>query len=198
MYGFPLSRVSRLCAKLRNITNFKRSASYLSLRWRFKCRRGKTYTQVLCVPFHQLCNFVKQGTSFAGVHASPWRSQFKCCLGRFNGFVYVRLDENEKQRRIWSRTWFVYWLHWGENNCVRGWKLMLHFLWQPKCCVICNGENWGLRYDYISIVLTLSPSETSQIFWPVVGLMVGKVFPLTESTNSLLMKSWKMTVETWK
>ena len=35
---------------------------------------------------------------------------------------------------------------------------------------------------------TLSPSAMSQIFLPVAGLMVGKVRPLTESTNSLLMK----------
>lgn len=65
-------------------------------------RRGKTYTQVLSVPFHQLCNFVEQRTSFAGVHASPWRSKFKCCFGRFNCFVYVGLSGNDKQRRIYS------------------------------------------------------------------------------------------------
>lgn len=51
------------------------------------------------------------------------------------------------------------------------------------------GEGWFK-------VLTLSPSATSQIFWPVAGLMVGKVFPLAESTNSLLMKSWKLICET--
>ena len=34
----------------------------------------------------------------------------------------------------------------------------------------------------------LSPSATSQIFSPVAGLMVGKVFPLTASRHSLLMK----------
>jgi hypothetical protein len=39
--------------------------------------------------------------------------------------------------------------------------------------------------------LTLSPSATSTIFFPVAGFMVGKVFPETESTNSLLMNSWK-------
>ena len=37
--------------------------------------------------------------------------------------------------------------------------------------------------------LTLSPSATSQIFSSVTGFIVGNVFPLTESTNSLLMKS---------
>ena len=36
----------------------------------------------------------------------------------------------------------------------------------------------------------LSPSATSQILSPVAGLMVAKVFPLTESTHSLLMKSF--------
>uniref|UniRef100_A0A1X7V4S2 Uncharacterized protein n=1 Tax=Amphimedon queenslandica TaxID=400682 RepID=A0A1X7V4S2_AMPQE len=36
----------------------------------------------------------------------------------------------------------------------------------------------------------LSPSETSHIFSPSVGLMVGKVLPLTESTHSLLMNNF--------
>lgn len=35
----------------------------------------------------------------------------------------------------------------------------------------------------------LSPSATSASFCPLAGLIVGKVFPLTASTNSLLMKS---------
>lgn len=35
---------------------------------------------------------------------------------------------------------------------------------------------------------TLSPSATSQIFSPVAGLKVGKVFPLTEFFHSLLIK----------
>lgn len=36
---------------------------------------------------------------------------------------------------------------------------------------------------------TLSPSATSQIFSPVAGLKVGNVFPLTEFTHTLLIKS---------
>ena len=36
---------------------------------------------------------------------------------------------------------------------------------------------------------TLSASATLQIFSPVLGFRVGKVFPLTASTNSLLMNS---------
>jgi len=38
------------------------------------------------------------------------------------------------------------------------------------------------------ILFTLSPSWTSTIFSPVAGLTAGKTFPLTEFTNSLLMK----------
>ena len=36
---------------------------------------------------------------------------------------------------------------------------------------------------------TLSPSAMATIFFPVAGFTVGNVFPETESTNSLLMKS---------
>ena len=39
-------------------------------------------------------------------------------------------------------------------------------------------------------LLTLSPSATSQIFSSVTGFIVGNVFPLTESTNSLLIKTY--------
>ena len=37
-------------------------------------------------------------------------------------------------------------------------------------------------------LLTLSPSATSHIFSSVAGFKVGNVFPLTESTHSLLIK----------
>lgn len=40
----------------------------------------------------------------------------------------------------------------------------------------------------------LSPSDTSQIFFPVAGLITGKVLPLTESTNSLLIKIFVYTI----
>ena len=43
--------------------------------------------------------------------------------------------------------------------------------------------------------LTLSPSATSQIFSSVTGFMVANVFPLAESTYSLLMKSCLKKVE---
>lgn len=40
-------------------------------------------------------------------------------------------------------------------------------------------------------ISALSPSAISVIILPVVGLVVGNVFLLNESTNSLLIKSWK-------
>ena len=43
-----------------------------------------------------------------------------------------------------------------------------------------------------TVIYTLSPSVTSQITFPLEGLIVGNVFPLTESHHSLLMKSWKV------
>ena len=43
----------------------------------------------------------------------------------------------------------------------------------------------------ISRILTLSASWILAMTSPVAGLRVGKVFPLTELTHSLLMNNWK-------
>jgi hypothetical protein len=51
---------------------------------------------------------------------------------------------------------------------------------------------WKINNSIQYNTFTLSPSAMSTIFFPVAGFTVGKVFPETASTNSLLMKSWKI------
>ena len=57
---------------------------------------------------------------------------------------------------------------------------------------------FNCRLPCVYIWPTLSPSCTSMIFSPLVGLIVGNVLPDTEFTNSLLIKIWKYNRSTFK
>ena len=48
------------------------------------------------------------------------------------------------------------------------------------------------KKNFENILLTSPPSATSVITSPVAGLITSNVFPLAASTNSLLIKSYKL------
>ena len=116
-----------------------------------------------------------------------------CDLGKNREYLreylrkYLRLVTN---RKYWRKYWHEYYLRFRAKSINI--YLTIHVNTYVQCpfrATIHSRGVWTGLYSLNGlIVFTLSPSWTSAVFFPVVGLTVANFLPLTESTNSLLMK----------